>query len=165
MKNIRLHRSTTSKEAITQIASDTMRAGGWLEAPAREPEPKPGDKMPDGTVSAGISPDTHRPMYTTPAPAPLTMIFNEAEKYATKLDAHGHQDWRLPTKAELNVLFNNRAAIGVFYLQNSSGWYWSSSQYNEWFAWGQRFSDGDQCSDTKNTHLSVRCVRSLPPKT
>ena len=70
--------------------------------------------MPDGTVLAGISPDTNKPMYATPADASLTMTFNEAQEYAAKLDAHGHKDWRVPTKAELNVLFNNRAAIGGF---------------------------------------------------
>jgi hypothetical protein len=33
----------------------------------------------------------------------------------------------MPTKSELNVLFNNRAAIGGFDLSGSepSGWYWS----------------------------------------
>src|SRR5690349_10563178 len=39
--------------------------------------PKPGDRMADGTVYAGISPDTHQPMYTTPEDAPLTYTFNE----------------------------------------------------------------------------------------
>src|SRR5438477_9424405 len=33
---------------------------------------KPGDPMEDGTIYAGISPDTNRPMYTTPVGAPLT---------------------------------------------------------------------------------------------
>jgi hypothetical protein len=156
-KNIRL-RSPMPKEKFVAKLAATLKAGGQVETPPAEP--KIGDKMPDGTVFAGISPDTHKPMYTTPAPAPLTMTFNEAEKYATKLDAHGHQDWRLPTKAELNLLFNNRAAIGVFYFQNSSGWYWSSLQCNTWDAWGQRFSDdGFQSNHDKDSHLSVRCVR------
>jgi hypothetical protein len=35
-------------------------------------------------------------------------------KHAATLNAHGHKDWRLPTKVELDVLFNNRAAIGGF---------------------------------------------------
>src|SRR5947209_15399778 len=29
------------------------------------PFPNPGDKMPDGTIYAGISPDTHKRMYAT----------------------------------------------------------------------------------------------------
>jgi hypothetical protein len=34
--------------------------------------PSPGDTMPDGTIYAGISPDTQKAMYTTPEDAPLT---------------------------------------------------------------------------------------------
>jgi hypothetical protein len=84
------------------------------KAPANTNQaPAPGDKMPDGTVFAGISPDTNKPMYASPADASLTMTFNDARKYAAQLDAHGNKDWRVPTMAELNVLFNNRAAIGA----------------------------------------------------
>jgi len=107
-KQLRLNFGGLSKEAISAMASDTLRAGGWVEAPP--PEPKVGDKMPDGTVLAGISPDTNQPMYAMPADASLTMTSNEAKEYAAKLDAHVHKDWRVPTKAELNVLFNNRSS-------------------------------------------------------
>src|ERR1035438_1397603 len=113
---------------------------------AANAEPKMDDKMPDGTVYVGISPDTGRAIYTTPADASLTMTFNEAKEYAAKLDAHGHQDWRVPTKGELNVLFQNRAAIGGFDESGSyPGWYGSSSQnYFYYYAWVQRFSHGFQ---------------------
>jgi len=132
------------------------------KAPANTNQaPAPGDKMPDGTVFAGISPDTNKPMYVTPADASLTMTFNEAQKYATQLDAHGHKDWHVPTKAELNVLFNNRAAIGGFNVTGSlpAGWYWSASPYYLWVAWGQWFSDGLQYGTNKGNHSSVRPVR------
>src|SRR5258706_11342423 len=117
-------------------------------------ELKIGDRMEDGTIYAGISPDTVKPMYATPKDAPLTYTFNEAQKYAKKLDAHGHQDWRVPTKEELNVLFNNRAAIGGFSVTGSlpAGWYWSASAYDEWYAWGQRFSDGYRYYNVKGLH-------------
>ena len=134
------------------------KAANANEAPA---EPKVGDKMPNGTVFAGISPDTNKPMYATPADAPLTMKFNQAKEYAAKLNAHGKQDWRMPTKAELNVLFNNRAAIGGFNVTGSlpAGWYWSASPNYDWDAWGQRFSDGFQFTYSKVNHSAVRCVR------
>src|SRR5260370_31555184 len=57
-----------------------------------ETAPKPGDRMADGSVYAGISPDTGKAMYATPGDAPLTYTFNEAGKYAAKLDANSHQD-------------------------------------------------------------------------
>jgi hypothetical protein len=72
-----------------------------------------GAVMPDGTIYAGVSPDTGRPMFATPKDAPLTLTFDEAAEYAKELDAQGHKDWRVPAKAELNVLFQNRAAIGA----------------------------------------------------
>jgi hypothetical protein len=57
------------------------------------------------------------------------MKFNEARDYAQGLNtqkAHGHDDWHVPTKAELDVVFNNRAVIGGFNVTSSdpAGWYW-----------------------------------------
>jgi len=157
-QKIRLNKPL-SKETISTMSSDTLRAGGWVEPPPAEP--KVGDKMLDGTVFAGISPDTNKPMYATPADASLTMTFNEAKEYAAKLDAHSHHDWHVPTKNELNVLFNNRAAIGGFDVTGSypAGWYWSASPHFIWHAWGQRFSDGSQLDHLKGSHSAVRCVR------
>ena len=129
--------------------------------PTASTTPQIGDKMEDGTVYAGISPDTNKPMYARPADAPLTYTFNQAQKYAEQLDAHGHKDWRAPTKAELNVLFKNRAAVGGFNESGSypAGWYWSSSQNHDFIAWGQRFSDGYQGYNSKINASSLRCVR------
>ena len=132
------------------------------KAPANTNQaPAPGGKMPDGTVFAGVSPDTNKPMYATPADASLTMKFKDAQTFADRLDAHGHKDWRVPTKAELNVLFNGRAGIGGFDTSgsNPAGWYWSASSGSRWNAWGQRFSDGYQGSTPKDGQSAVRCVR------
>jgi hypothetical protein len=128
---------------------------------AKAKEMSLGDKMPDGTVFAGISPDTNKPMYVTPADASLTMNFNKATEYAAQLDAHDHRDWRVPTKRELELLFNNRSTIGGFNLTGSdpAGWYWSASPNYQCDASGQRFSDGSQNYDSKVTHSAVRCVR------
>jgi hypothetical protein len=130
--------------------------------PAANADPRPGDKMADGTIYAGISPDTNKPMYATPADAQLTYTFNQAQKYAAQLDANGHKDWRVPTKRELGVLFNNRTAICGFDVTGSlpARWYWSSSQSNFTTAWAQRFSDGHQFFNFgKDGASSLRCVR------
>jgi len=120
-----------------------------------------GEVMPDGTIYAGVSPETGRAMYTTQADAPATCTFNEAQEYAAKLDANGRLDWRVPTKSELNVLYLNRAAIGAFEESGSEllGWYWSSSQYSYRNAWAQRFSEGYQDTSRRYYYTSVRCVR------
>ncbi len=130
------------------------------EAPGIEAEMKVGARASDGTVYAGRSPDTGKAIYATPAEAPLTHSFNQARDYASTLYACGHNDWRVPSKAELNVLFTGRAAIGGFNSVGSSlaGWYWSSSP-NGNFGWAQRFSDGNQLEGYKSTVLSLRCVR------
>jgi hypothetical protein len=132
--------------------------------PSAKAEPQPGDRMADGTVFAGISPDTNKSMYALPKDALLTYTFNEAQKYALGLNkqrAHDHDDWRVPTKKELGVLFNNRAAIGGFNVTGSrpAGWYWSSSQGYFNGAWAQRFSDETQRYGTKGYDSSLRCVR------
>jgi hypothetical protein len=123
-----------------------------------------GDKMLDGTIYAGNSPGGGKPMYTMPADAHVTMTFNEAAAYAKKLNGEkylGHDNWRIPTKDELQVLFNNRAALGGFNESGSApaGWYWSATPGHPWGAWCQRFSDGQQFNINKDSHSSVRCVR------
>ena len=72
--------------------------------PSAASEPKPGDKMANGSIFAGTSPDTGKTMYTTSADAPLTMKWKQAMEYAGKLDAHGHQDWRVPTLVKVSPL-------------------------------------------------------------
>lgn len=125
-------------------------------------ELKIGDVMGDGSIYAGIC--EGRRLYTTPADAKLTHTFNEAQKYVRKLNwekACGHDDWRVPTKKELDVLYNNKAAIGGFNETGSwpAGWYWSSTQKHD-SAWTQCFGDGGvQDYDFQIHPASLRCVR------
>jgi hypothetical protein len=127
--------------------------------------PKPGDKMPDGSICAGRSPENGKMMYTTPVDEPLTCTFKQAAEQAAvhnMTDTFGHHDWRVPMTAELNVMFNNRAAIGRFNLSGSTpgftpaGWYWSSSADIVWTAWSQRLRDGSQINNFKNYQMSLR---------
>ena len=120
-----------------------------------------GGERPDGTIHMGISPDTGKQMYTTPTDAPLAYTFNAAVKYVDELNRKeylGHRDWRIPTKNELNVLFNNRAVIG--YGEDGldrDRWYWSSAEdgYN---AWVQSFNKGWQMLNTQFHELYLRPV-------
>ena len=160
MKKLCLHRSALSEAAITGIAGDTLRAGGIDPCAASNPSSgasalQPGDKMPDGTIYAGISPHTGEAMYAMPTDVSLTLSFNEARIYVDGLNrekAQGHDDWRLPTMSELKMLFNHRAAIGGCDISGScpAGWYWSA-KLSTGLAWGQRFSDGLQLDYGKGT--------------
>lgn len=123
--------------------------------------PNVGDRMPDGTVYAGVSPETGTPIYTTPADAPGLYTWKNGSDYCSALEAGGHQDWRVPTKGELHVLFQNRDAIGGFNISGSypAVWYWSSSQFDYDSAWDQRFSEGGQGINLKLDGSSLRCAR------
>jgi hypothetical protein len=61
-------RSPMPREKFVAKLAGTLQAGDRKEAPPTEPTI--GDKMPDGTVFAGISPETNKPMYATPKNAP-----------------------------------------------------------------------------------------------
>src|SRR5262249_33412896 len=73
-----------------------------------------GDRMKDGTIFAGLSPETNAPMYALPADEALQLDFNEAAKRAEEFSQETGKEYRVPTKAEMKVLFDNRAAIGGF---------------------------------------------------
>jgi hypothetical protein len=129
-----------------------------------------GERMRDGTIFAGISPDTGKAIYTTGSDAIHTHDWFEAKAYCEAsekspdaVNSSGHKEWRVPTKGELNVLFQNRAAIGGFNESGSypAGWYWSSSHYDDPYgnAWAQRFSDGLQLYNYDNGASYLRCVR------
>ena len=119
-------------------------------------ELKIGDRVSDGTVIAGRSGYTGNIMYVTPEDAPLTYKFYEAQKYAGKFEAYGHDDWRLATRRELKEIFENRAAIGGF---NENSSYWTSSEDDYNGATVQDFSDGSQGYDFKSNNNSLRLVR------
>ena len=123
-------------------------------------QPEIGDAMPDGTIYAGLSPDTGEAMYTTPRGAGPPLTWKKALAFAAGLDAQGHRDWRTPTSSEMNHLFRNRAAIGGFDETRSGAgrWYWSSSPDVDDAVWGQHFSDGFQISYGKLIDSSLRCV-------
>jgi hypothetical protein len=83
----------------------------------------------------------------------------EAAEYCDGLTAHGHSDWYLPAKDELDLFWNKGSPVaGV--LTGGSNWYWSSTEFNNLNARMQRFSDGTQVGISKSDNLLVRCVRS-----
>ena len=65
--------------------------------------------------------------------------------------------WRLPTKDELNILYQNEDKIGGF----ANFFYWSSTEYDNRAAWLQDFKDGEQDYYTKSITPYVRAVRDL----
>jgi hypothetical protein len=126
--------------------------------------------MPDGTIFAGISPDTNRPLYTVPADAGLTINFSKAAEYALDIslqNAHGCNDWRVPSDAELNVLYQNKdkGALKNSFKEAAGGqevWYRSSTRNQDLnnFTHAQRFDDGSRVWIAHGKRAYLRCVRS-----
>jgi hypothetical protein len=66
-------------------------------------------------------------------------------------------DWFLPSKDELNQLYENRTSVGNM----GTSMYWSSSQSSNHHACFQRFSDGNKYNYHKFNIFSVRPVRAF----
>ncbi|HDQ15450.1 MAG TPA: DUF1566 domain-containing protein [Bacteroidetes bacterium] len=80
-----------------------------------------------------------------------------AAKTCANLSLGGYSDWYLPSKDELNKLYQNKDLIGNF----STGDYWSSSEYSNIAAYRQNFQTGGQSYVVKDTNLKVRAIRNF----
>ena len=72
---------------------------------------------------------------------------------------NGYDDWFLPSKDELDLMYKNLDVRGVGSFANVG--YWSSSEYNATDAWYQDFSSGDQDSSLRGFEYRVRPVRAF----
>lgn len=80
------------------------------------------------------------------------MTWHEAVEFCKKLG----KGWRLPTKDELNFLYENKEEIGGF----AVNYYWSSTEDDVNGAWLQNFYSGSQVNLSKNINGYVRAVRA-----
>jgi len=87
-----------------------------------------------------------------------------AANFCSNLTIGGFTDWYLPSKDELNLLYQNHSALeaagaGAFV----ADWNWSSTECSTIYAWLQAFSVGDQYNKGfKALTYDVRAVRRLP---
>ena len=65
-----------------------------------------------------------------------------AAKACSDYTYNGYDDWFLPSKDELNLMYTNLHKKGIGNFKNYS--YWSSSEGSARTAWGQDFYDGGQ---------------------
>jgi len=86
---------------------------------------------------------------------------NYAAKICDDLVLNGYDDWYLPSKDELDMIYQNKDAIGGFKnISTTSAFnYWSSSEDTRTVAWCQRFDNGKAESHYKNETFGVRAVR------
>jgi len=71
-----------------------------------------------------------------------------------------YSDWYLPSKDELNLIYNKLSPMGLGNFKND--WYWSATD-TEGKAWEQHFGDGNQQNDGggNESFSSVRPIRSI----
>jgi hypothetical protein len=70
-------------------------------------------------------------------------------------EINGYTDWYLPSKDELDLIYQNQAAIGGF----NNGLYWSSSQATSTTAFYKNFSNGNSSSNFKSGYYyRVRAI-------
>jgi len=70
-----------------------------------------------------------------------------------------YSDWFLPSKDELNLMYENLKVAGVGGFADN--YFWSSSEYGTLDAWYQDFYDGAQGEDYKYATYRVRAVRAF----
>jgi hypothetical protein len=149
--------------------SQEISPGAAIPRSDSRAELKPVDRSrEDGAVYAGSL--NGKPIYADPADAQVTYTFNQVVAVAAGLNRVnylGYDDWRVPTKDELNLLYRNRDQgdlKGTFNLSGSfpDGWYWSSTEITSISfdgGWAQRFSDGTQSWQRGDNRSLLRLVR------
>jgi hypothetical protein len=92
----------------------------------------------------------------TGAPAANTYAAGLCRAYSATGDG-GLNDWYLPSKDELNKLYLNKTVVGGF----ANLYYWSSTELNNYYAWIQNFTNGNQIANDKDYPNRVRAVRAF----
>jgi len=82
-----------------------------------------------------------------------------ASGFTYALECGGKSDWFVPSKSELDLMYQNLALneIGGF----TDGYYWSSSSYLAGRAWNMPFSEGNSFDGNKDGNFAVRPIRAF----
>ena len=88
-----------------------------------------------------------------------------ASQLCQDLNLGGKTDWYLPSKYELNLMYENIGQGNVLGLGNvgnfANNYYWSSTEADYYYAWFQFFFNGGQSSYNKGLPTTVRAVRAF----
>ncbi len=82
---------------------------------------------------------------------------NTAAKIAYSYALNGYTDWFLPSKDELNLLYQQKNVVSGF----ARNYYWSSTESDIFNAWAHYFASGGQEEGVKSGPYPVRAVRAF----
>ena len=94
----------------------------------------------------------------------------DSKKYAATLAAEyegaGKTDWYLPSVGQLNMISRNKDVINAALRANGGTalakmWYWSSTEYDKYFAWAINMGSSVIGQSSKKGHDKTRAVRSI----
>jgi len=101
-------------------------------------------------------------------------IGDDGETYAARIcnelqvteGGKTYGDWYLPSKEELNLMYQNKTTIDGTAVANggsafASDWYWSSTEHSSNFAQAQHFSSGNHVNYSKYDANWVRSIRAF----
>ena len=89
-----------------------------------------------------------------PKSTEVQLNWDDARLYCFSLNIDGKIGWRLPTKEELNRMYESQNDF-------EKSWYWSSTEFNINYAWDQMVANG-YLGDHPKTHVNyVRAIRSI----
>jgi hypothetical protein len=91
---------------------------------------------------------------------------NTAAALCDELEMNGYTDWFLPSRDELDSLYQHREIVQETALNNNGEYiqaaeYWSSSHYLDNTVWVQHFNAGNQSSALKDNKYVVRAIRAF----
>ena len=81
--------------------------------------------------------------------------YEKAQKICAAYKVGNISGWRLPSKDELNIIYQNRKHLGDY----TKGNYWSATEEGKNSAMVQNFTNGNQSKTNKSSSCAVRAVR------
>lgn len=90
------------------------------------------------------------------------LVWSEAKSLCEEFKVDGFDDWALPSKAVLELIYTNvaKAKYGDF----ATGTYWSATESGYNNAWGKSFGSGGNYDFDKSSEQFVRAVRTFKLK-
>jgi hypothetical protein len=160
--NAFLHSAEQSMRANTNglYSGITVLADKFLAGmPAGEEQGRRAYKIGDRGPGGGLIFFAGNGSYMEISPALGKGTWNEAVDMAKNYRGGGYTDWRLPSRIELNRVYQNLQKPRLVNLGDTP--YWSSTQTDDAYAWLQRFLDGYQFSNQKRLEGVICAVRSF----